>query len=162
MVKLSYILATSWREVPLVEVVEALPSPERLMDYIDTRIDNSLTHGYGFTSLPLLAAEACETRLERPEEALAYADLALSGDTPSRRDLRPTTVIQAQTLRGRVLAQQGRRVEAEAAFESDVEAARRHGLPLLELLAECDLRRTVLAPGRPTHPTIIPSYCIIT
>lgn len=149
--KLTYVLATTWRQIDPSVVLAALPSPERLQQYIETQAVSLLQcdcYGcVGPTSLQLLAAAVCETKLERPEEALAYADLALSRDTRGTPDVRPTTLIKAQTLRGRVLASLGKPSQAEEAFEDAIAIAQKHGLLLLELLALSDLRAKILDPA---------------
>jgi hypothetical protein len=144
--KLAHVLSTASQDVDRAEVLASLPSPARLQEYIDTGPVSFVQHETWCTSLPLLAAEVCEAKLEAPAEALAFADLALSRDTRGP-DVRPTTLIQAETLRARVLATQGRPREATAAFEAALELARRHGLRLLELRALLDHRRTILRPA---------------
>jgi hypothetical protein len=151
--KLAYVLSTTWDEVDPAEVRASLPTPERLLHYIDTTNVSELHGMQSFTSLEVLAALVCETKLERPAMALAFADLALSHDARGTPDVRPTTLVQVMTpapaavesplqsnplrlcplgscvsiglrglpaeasaLRGRVLAQQGKQAQAEAAF----------------------------------------------
>lgn len=64
-------------------------------------------------------------------------------------DLRPTTAAQGQSLRGRMLAATGKKVEAEAAFEEAIEVSHRTGLRLFEMLALRDLKKCILdADGR--------------
>ena len=48
------------------------------------------------------------------------------------------------TLRGRMLAAQGKKAEAEAAFEEAIEVSHRTGLRLLEMFALRDLKKHVL------------------
>ena len=65
----------------------------------------------------LLAALVCE-KVERPADALLYLEKALRvGENDPTTDMRPTTHAIGHALRGRMLAAQGKQVEAEAAFE---------------------------------------------
>ena len=59
-------------------------------------------------------------------------------------DTRPTTITQGQALRGRVLAAQGKKAEAEAAFEEAVKTAHTCGLRLFEMFALRDLKKHIL------------------
>jgi tetratricopeptide (TPR) repeat protein len=146
-VKLAYVLCTTWREVPPAEVIAALPSPEQLESYVQYTHTN---RNY-FTSLFLLAAQVCE-KLEQPNDALLYAAKVLrydptkgSKDCRERSDdCRPTTHAQANALRGRVLASLGKKDQAEAAFEEAVTISDKHGLWLLEMFALRDLHQCIL------------------
>ena len=147
--KLQYVLCTSCQEVVPDDILAALPSPDVLESYAD--IDHvSKSKGYQFHvrsgsgSLLLLAAEVCEL-LDRPADALLYLARALRVDERDpTTDMRPTTHARGHALRGRILAAQGKRAEAEKAFEKAVEVSRRTGLRLLELFALRDLKTHVL------------------
>ena len=92
----------------------------------------------------LLAAEVCE-KLQRPDDALLYLAKVLDGDPQDpNTDLRPTARAHGFTLRGRLLAGQGKKAEAEAAFEEAVGISHRAGLRLLEMYALRDLKSCVL------------------
>ena len=151
-VKLTYVLSTTWREVPPADVIAALPSPEQLESYVQYTDTNRRF----FTSLFLLAAQVCE-KLEQPNDALLYVAKALHYD-PSKGskdwrertdDCRPTTHAQANALRGRVLASLGKKEQAEAALEEAVAISSKHGLWLFEMFALRDLKKCILdADGR--------------
>ena len=59
-------------------------------------------------------------------------------------DMRPSTQASGHTLRGRMLAAQGKKKAAEAAFEEAIEVSHRTGLRLLEMFALRDLKKHVL------------------
>ena len=162
--KLTYVLCTSWREVPLAEVIAALPSPDVLDAYVTKVGSQPLPAGYRhwFNSLPLIAAQVCE-KLEQHDDALAYlqvlgirrdtgADVDASTAAVARSeaskdaaiDMRPTTHAEGQSLLGRLLVAKGERVEAERAFERSVDMSHRCGLRLYEMLALSDLTRLIL------------------
>jgi tetratricopeptide (TPR) repeat protein len=92
----------------------------------------------------LLAAEVFE-KLDRPADALLYLaePLRMDPDDP-KTDMRPTTHAIGHALRGRMLASQGKKVEAEAAFEEAIEVSHRTGLRLFEMFALRDLKKHVL------------------
>ena len=146
-VKLSYVLCTTWREVPPADVIAALPSPEQLESYVKYTDMNK----HYFTSVFLLAALVCE-KLEQPNDALLYAAKVLRYD-PSKGskdwrertdDCRPTTHAQANSLRGRVLASLGKTEQAEAALEEAISISSKHGLWLFEMFALRDLKKCIL------------------
>ncbi len=58
--------------------------------------------------------------------------------------MRPPTRALGHCLRGRVLAAQGKKEAAEAAFEEAIEISHRTGLRLLEMFALRDLKKHVL------------------
>ena len=60
-------------------------------------------------------------------------------------DMRPTTHAQGHALRGRMLAAQGKKAQAEAALEEAVEVSHRTGLRLLEIFALRDLKKHIFA-----------------
>eukprot|EP01046_Picozoa_sp_COSAG06_P029309 COSAG06_NODE_2708_length_6408_cov_2.142970_1_plen_1860_part_00 len=145
--KLQYVLCTTWREVPVADVIAALPSPDLLASW---QIVSS--HPYwqnlrlrsGSNNVVLLAALVCE-KVERPADALLYLEKALRvGENDPTTDMRPTTHAIGHALRGRMLAAQGKKVEAEAAFEQAVEVSHRTGLRLLEMFALRDLKKCIL------------------
>jgi tetratricopeptide (TPR) repeat protein len=147
MIRLQYVLCTTWREVPSAEVIAALPSPDLLESYITNVSPNpggSVRLRKDVGNPLLLAAEVCE-KLERPADALLYLERALRVDpTDPTTDMRPTTQAIGLALRGRVLATQGKAVDAEASFEEAVEVSHRTGLRLLEMFALRDLKRSIL------------------
>eukprot|EP01048_Picozoa_sp_COSAG05_P011210 COSAG05_NODE_1042_length_6066_cov_2.922742_2_plen_1109_part_00 len=151
-IKLQFVLCTSCKDVAPEDVLEALPSPDVLESYV---VNVSPVKGRqmglrnGVFNLLLLAAEVCEM-LERPAEALTYLAKALRVDeSDPTTDMRPTTHAQGHALRGRMLAAQGKKAEAEAAFEEAVEVSHRTGLRLLEMFALRDLKKHILdADGR--------------
>ena len=85
-IRLQYVLCTTWREVPAAEVITALPSPDTLDSYVG---NIGLSPGEqwrirtGFGSLTLVAALVCE-KLERLADALLYVAKALR--TEPRQD----------------------------------------------------------------------------
>ena len=146
---MQYVLCTSCQEVVPDDILAALPSPDVLESYADI-YHISKSKGYQFHvrsgsgSLLLLAAEVCEL-LDRPADALLYVARALRVDeSDPTTDMRPTTYARGHALRGRVLAAQGKGVEAEKAFEEAVEVSHRTGLRLLEMFALRDLKTHVL------------------
>ena len=95
-------------------------------------------------SLLLLAAEVCE-KLEAPGRRVALPREASRVDEsdPTHRHA-PDHPRRGHALRGRMLAAQGKKAEAEAAFEEAIEVSHRTGLRLLEMLALRDLKKHVL------------------
>ena len=96
-----------------------------------------------------MTLKVCE-KLQRPEDSLLYLAKALrtDHDDPST-DQRPTTSARGKALQGRMLATQGKKDEAEAAFEEAIEVSQRTGLRLLEMFAVRDLKKHILdADGR--------------
>jgi hypothetical protein len=86
----------------------------------------------------------CE-KVERPADALAFLAKALrTADNDYTTDRRPTTHSEGHALRGRMLAAQGKKAEAEAAFEQAIDIAHRTGLRLFEMLALRDLKKHIL------------------
>jgi tetratricopeptide (TPR) repeat protein len=152
MFKLNYVMATTWREVPPDDVIATLPSPDQMESYIiNISPDPGGVYHYRqfFNNLLLLAAEVCE-KLQRPEDSLLYLAKVLrtDHDDPST-DQRPTTSARGKALQGRMLATQGKKDEAEAAFEEAIEVSQRTGLRLLEMFAVRDLKKHILdADGR--------------
>eukprot|EP01046_Picozoa_sp_COSAG06_P045960 COSAG06_NODE_6437_length_2933_cov_7.770995_2_plen_659_part_00 len=144
-IKLQYVRCTTWRDVPMADIVAALPSPDLLEGYITTvGINVWRTGRYTCGSLQLQAASVC-IKLERYADALLYLDKALRIDpNDPTTDRRAIVQAEGQTMRGRVLAAQGKKVEAEAAFEEAVEVSHRTGLRLFEMLALRDLKRHIL------------------
>ena len=151
-IRLQYVLCTTWRECRPDDVIAGLPSPDTLMSYV-TDVGVSFArcshHRSGLRNLLLLAAEVCE-KLDRHDDALLYVAKALHNDPNDPfSDRRPTTQALGHSLRGRVLASQGKAAEAEAAFEEAVEAAHSKDLWLFEMFALRDLKKHVLdADGR--------------
>jgi tetratricopeptide (TPR) repeat protein len=146
-IRLQYVLCSTWRECPPDDVIADLPSPDTLVSYV-TNIASGPGYGShhwaGVRNLLLLAAEVCE-KLERPDDALLYVAKALNNDPKDPySDRRPTTQALGHSLRGRVLASQGKAAEAEAAFELAVQAAHSKEMWLFEMLALRDLKVHVL------------------
>eukprot|EP01043_Picozoa_sp_COSAG02_P013690 COSAG02_NODE_552_length_20429_cov_28.014068_12_plen_630_part_00 len=145
--KLSYVLCTSWREVPPADVVAALPSPDVLDSYVTGVTKNSRRSqpkSLFVHNLLLMAAEVCE-KLERPDDALLYVAKAMRvDDNDPDTDVRPTTHARGHALRGRMLATHGKQEEAEAAFERSIEISHRTGLRLFEMFTLRDLKKHVL------------------
>jgi tetratricopeptide (TPR) repeat protein len=173
-IRLQYVLCSTWREVAAADVVAALPSPDTLESYL---IGAHAKHE-GFSlhfsrmdacNLLVMAAEVCE-KLDRPADALLYLNKALrtepnkpaavgteresKADTESKvidptMDWRPMTHAHGNSVRGRMLAKQGQKAEAEAAFETAIEVSHRTGLRLFEMFALRDLKKHILdADGR--------------
>ena len=74
---------------------------------------------------------------------LGHMILRLRESDPTT-DMRPITHAQGHALRGRMLAAQGKKQAAEAAFEEAIEVSHRTGLRLLEMFALRDLKKHVL------------------
>jgi tetratricopeptide (TPR) repeat protein len=150
-IRLQYVLCSTWRECPPDDVIADLPSPDTLVSYVTNIATRGTTgpghgkhHRAGVRNLLLLAAEVCE-KLERPDDALLYVAKALNNDPKDPySDRRPTTQALGHSLRGRVLASQGKAAEAEAAFEEAVQAAHSKEMWLFEMLALRDLKVHVL------------------
>ena len=144
-IKLQYVQCTTWREVPTADVVAALPSPDLLETYVTTvGTTRWRTEHTTCSTLQLQAAAAC-MKLERHADALLYLDKALriDPDDPTT-DRRAIVQAEGRVLRGRVLAAQGKKVEAEAAFEEAAEVSHRTGARLWEMFALRDLITCVL------------------
>jgi tetratricopeptide (TPR) repeat protein len=102
-----------------------------------------LSYQWDNVTVPITSA-----KYNQPTQALEYLETALIDDTSNpKTDMRPITHVRGQSLRGRILAQQGQAEDAEAAFAKAVEVAHRTGMRLLEALALRDFRWFVLTPA---------------
>jgi hypothetical protein len=143
--KLNYVLLARNPGATGEEVLSSLPGVEELIDISMTFTEISQQHGLQGHQMNVLysAAAVCE-RFEAYARGLEYADATLSPDLKRAGTVLPIARVNAQSLRGRILASLGRTAEAGAALEAAAAEAHQYGIRLYEAYALRDLKLCVL------------------
>eukprot|EP01052_Picozoa_sp_SAG31_P034448 SAG31_NODE_4028_length_3651_cov_36.316160_3_plen_751_part_00 len=148
--KCGHVLITKTLRTSSVEILTSLPSVDDIIKYSMTTDKCSVAHSShgAWWNLFIFAASVCE-KLHDHNRVLMYTEAAINPDLKKAGSQLPSTLIVAQTMRGKALAALKRRAEAEQAFEAAVQQANTHGLRLLELIALANLK--VLALDQLAH-----------
>ena len=149
--KMLYVLVASWRDVPKADVILAvLPSPDELSEFLaiseNAATKEKIATGVHFVALHLIAALVCE-KFGQLDDALVYVDVIFTREPNRGGDYKTTSKISGLCLKGRILAAQGRKDQAEAAFEAAIEQAEAHQLNLMIALALRDIQKCVFTSG---------------
>ena len=149
--KLNYALCAPDGAVPREDVVRALTSltPELLSEYslqskgLEGSSDSSLAMiSMGFSAH--LIAALCAEKYGQLDQALAFVTVIHEVDPVRGSDHKPSAHILGNCVKGRVLQQLGKTVEAAAAFEAAVAQGEKVGLLLLVAFALRDLKLFIL------------------